>query len=73
MDEKFKAWVNIKITDKVLLEQLDAMCQEDSRSRSDFLRLLVKKEWQIRRVNVVATPVNRVINQNEVTVEAAVR
>ena len=73
MDEKFKAWVNIKITDKVLLEQLDAMCQEDSRSRSDFLRLLVKKEWQIRCVNVVATPVNRIINQKEVSVKAAVR
>ena len=52
MDQKFVTWVNIKISDRELLEQLDAMCEADERSRSDFMRRLVKHEFARRAANL---------------------
>lgn len=47
-EDNFVTWVNIKISDRELLEKLDAMCEADDRSRSYFLRQLVKQEFARR-------------------------
>jgi|GEM_PF-5328144 len=48
MNNKFEFWLNVKITDRVLAEQLEAMRKTDKRTRSDFVRLLIAKEFNER-------------------------
>lgn len=49
-EEKFEQWVHVKITDKELAEQLDAICESDQRDRSKTLRWLIQEEWKRRAV-----------------------
>jgi len=48
MDNKFELWLNVKITERALAEQLEVMCKADKRTRSDFVRLLIAKEFNER-------------------------
>jgi predicted membrane chloride channel (bestrophin family) len=48
MDNKFKLWLNVKITERALAKQLEVMCKADKRTRSDFVRLLIAKEFNER-------------------------
>ncbi len=48
MNNKFELWLNVKITDRTLAEQLEVMCEADKRTRSDFVRLLIAKEFNER-------------------------
>ncbi len=48
MSKKFELWLNIKITDLTLVEKLEAMRKADKRTRSDFVRLLIAKEFDER-------------------------
>ncbi len=48
MDEKFELWLNVKITDHVLAEKLQSMCEADKRTRSNFVRLLIANEFDAR-------------------------
>jgi metal-responsive CopG/Arc/MetJ family transcriptional regulator len=50
-DKKFETWVHVKITDKELAEQLDAMSDADLRDRSKMVRWLIQQEWQRRNRN----------------------
>ena len=47
-EEKFEQWVHVKITDKELAEQLDAMSESDKRDRSKMVRWLIEQEWKRR-------------------------
>lgn len=51
MDNKFELWLNVKITERALAEQLEVMCEADKRTRSDFVRLLIAKEFNERVAN----------------------
>jgi hypothetical protein len=48
MAEKFEQWVHVKITDRELAEQLDAMSESDQRDRSKLIRWLIGQEWKRR-------------------------
>lgn len=48
MKNNFEFWLNVKITDRTLAEQLEVMCEADKRTRSDFVRLLISKEFNER-------------------------
>jgi hypothetical protein len=48
MNEKFELWLNVKITDRTLVEKLESMREVDKRTRSDFVRLLIVKEFDER-------------------------
>jgi len=48
MDNKFELWLNVKITERALAKQLEVMCKADKRTRSDFVRLLIAKEFNER-------------------------
>jgi len=48
MDNKFELWLNVKITERALAEQLEVMCKADKRTRSGFVRLLIAKEFNER-------------------------
>lgn len=48
MAEKFEQWVHVKITDRELAEQLDAMSESDQRDRSKLVRWLISQEWKRR-------------------------
>lgn len=43
--EKFEDWVHLKITDRELAEQLDAMVAADMTDRSKFMRQLIRQEF----------------------------
>lgn len=47
-DNKFEDWVHVKITDKELAEQLDAMVESDQLDRSKMMRRLIRQEWNRR-------------------------
>lgn len=51
--KKFEQWVHVKITDKKLAEQLDAMAESDQRDRSKILRWLIAQEWNRRNAHWV--------------------
>ena len=63
---KFVVWVNTQITEKELAEKLDAMASSDGRKRSDFIRVLIRKEWAAREALIVSAPVTRVVNAQAV-------
>lgn len=42
---KFEDWAHLKITDRELSEQLDAMVSADMTDRSKFLRQLIRQEF----------------------------
>jgi metal-responsive CopG/Arc/MetJ family transcriptional regulator len=48
MASKYEEWVHVKITDKELADQLDAMVEADHRDRSKFIRFLIEQEWRRR-------------------------
>ena len=48
MADKYENWVHVKITEKELAEQLDAMVESDQLDRSKMVRRLIRQEW-IRR------------------------
>ena len=45
---KFEDWVHVKITDKELAKQLDAMVESDQLDRSKMMRRLIRQEWNRR-------------------------
>lgn len=47
-DERFEQWIHVKITDRELAEQLDAMTESDKRDRSKMVRWLIEQEWRRR-------------------------
>lgn len=47
-DNKFEDWVHVKITDKELADQLDAMVESDQLDRSKMMRRLIRQEWNRR-------------------------
>lgn len=47
-EKKFEDWVHVKITEKELSEQLDAMVESDRRDRSKLVRWLIEQEWKRR-------------------------
>lgn len=50
--EKYEDWAHIKITDKELADQLDAMVASDLSDRSKFVRWLIRQEWLRRNQGV---------------------
>lgn len=48
-EETGEVWVNIKITDVELAEQLDAMVEADDSDRSKFIRNLIRREFLRRQ------------------------
>lgn len=63
--DKFERWIHIKITDKELAEQLDAMSESDQRDRSKFLRWLIQQEWARRnsQAHWIGDPIKAVITE----------
>jgi metal-responsive CopG/Arc/MetJ family transcriptional regulator len=51
-EKKFEQWVHMKITDRELAEQLDAMVEANQQDRSKFLRWLIRQEWNRRNAQV---------------------
>jgi metal-responsive CopG/Arc/MetJ family transcriptional regulator len=47
-EEKYEVWVHVKITEKELAEQLDAMVESDQLDRSKMVRRLIRQEWNRR-------------------------
>lgn len=47
-NDKYEDWVHVKITDKELSDQLDAMVESDKRDRSKMVRWLIEQEWRRR-------------------------
>lgn len=46
--EKYEDWIHVKITEKELAEQLDAMVESDQLDRSKMVRRLIRQEWNRR-------------------------
>ena len=52
LGHRFEDWAHIKITEKALSEELDAMVASDMSDRSKFIRRLIRQEW-LRRTKQV--------------------
>jgi metal-responsive CopG/Arc/MetJ family transcriptional regulator len=47
-NKNYEDWVHVKITEKELAEQLDAMVESDQLDRSKMVRRLIRQEWNRR-------------------------
>jgi len=65
MNGKFELWLNVKITERALAEQLEVMCKADKRTRSDFVRLLIAKEFDARTASSEKKPIKTIVTDKE--------
>lgn len=50
-----------------LVEKLDEMCLEDENNRSQFIRKLIRREWEYRRNMYLSTTKERSIDNKQQT------
>lgn len=69
----FEDWVHLKITEKELSEQLDAMVSADDLDRSKFVRRLIRQEFARRQQPHWVNPIDQpVMDMRIVSAETAV-